>query len=275
MSTQGAKQFQQVVKSVFLSLGGGRSSDDVVIDDDLNKAFTDACRNIVPTATSFECNWTLFKVRKASGLGPVARRRGKEQYGDILHAAEIAARRMEDKHGLTIDRVFCHPEFRQEFDAIASAIAPGVSTFLLRKAAFKLRKGHQLKPELIKRVADWGRTVHSYPAEQLTENPDLLPRKPGIYIFSDRTGYLYVGEADNLRGRLSKHLDHSDRKGLARYFWDIGTKDLIVEFHAFSPESDGRRQSCRRAYEAELIRSRKPRFNVQGNPAGAYKVSSI
>ena len=144
MTTQTAKQFKEVVRSVFLSVSGGSSTDDVVINDDLNKVFTDVCRNIVPTATPFECNWTLFKVRKASGLGPVARRRRKEEYGDILHAAEIAARQMEDKHGLTIDRVFCHPEFRQEFDAIASAIAPGVSAYLLRKAAFKLRKGHQL-----------------------------------------------------------------------------------------------------------------------------------
>ena len=63
---------------------------------------------------------------------------------------------MEDKHGLTIDRVFCHPEFRQEFDAIATTITPGASTYLLRKAAFRLRKGAKSKPELIKRVADWG-----------------------------------------------------------------------------------------------------------------------
>lgn len=266
MTRQEVREFKEVVRSAFLSVGGGRSTDDVVINDDLNKAFTDACRNSVPTATPFECNWTLFKVRKASGLGPVARRRREENYGDVLHAAEIAARQMEDKYELTIDRVFCHPEFREEFDAIASAIAPGVSTYLLRKAAFKLRKGHQLKPELIKRVADWGRIVQSYPAERLTTNPDLLPRKPGIYIFSDRSGYLYVGEADNLRVRVSKHLDHSDRKTLARYFWDLGTSDLMVEFHAFSPDSEGRRPSCRRAYEADLIRSRKPRFNIQGKP---------
>ena len=144
MTTQTAKQFKEVVRSVFLSVSGGSSTDDVVINDDLNKVFTDVCRNIVPTATPFECNWTLFKVRKASGLGPVARRRRKEEYGDILHAAEIAARQMEDKHGLTIDRVFCHPEFRQEFDAIASAIAPGVSAYLLEKPRSNCEKGINL-----------------------------------------------------------------------------------------------------------------------------------
>ena len=49
-------EFNDVVKSAFLSVSCGRSTDDVVIDDDLNRSFTDACRNVVPTATSFECN---------------------------------------------------------------------------------------------------------------------------------------------------------------------------------------------------------------------------
>jgi hypothetical protein len=264
MDRQTTKEFKKVVRSVYLAVSGGRSTDDMIINDELNATFTDSCRKLVPTATDFECNWTLFKVRKSAGLGRVARRGPKEEYGDILHAAEIAARQMEDKHGLTIDRVFCQLGFRQEFDDIASKVAPGVSAYLLRKAAFKLRKGRQLKPELIKRVADWGRTVRSHSVEELTENLELLPRNPGIYLFSDRTGYLYVGEADNLRVRVSKHLDHSDRKALARYFWETGTKDLMLEYHSFAPESDGRRQSCRRAYEAELIRSRNPRFNIQG-----------
>src|SRR5262249_30572346 len=161
------------------------------------------------------------------------------------------------KYGLTIDRVFCHPQYRREFDEITAGIAPGVSNYLLRKAAFKLRKARKLQPELIKRVANWGRKVESYPADQLIENLELIPRRPGVYIFSDRSGYLYIGEADNLRIRIAKHLDHSDRRGLARYFWEIGTKDLLVEFHAFDPDSEGKKSPNRRAYESELIRSRR------------------
>jgi GIY-YIG catalytic domain len=176
----------------------------------------------------------------------------------------LAARQMEDKYSLTIDRVFCHPQYRREFDEITAGIAPGVSNYLLRKAAFKLRKTRKLQPELIKRVADWGRKVESYPADQLIENLELIPRTPGVYIFSDRSGYLYIGEADSLRVRIAKHLDHSDRKALAHYFWEIGTKDLLVEFHGFDPDSEGKWTPNRRAYESALIRSRRPRFNIQG-----------
>jgi GIY-YIG catalytic domain-containing protein len=153
---------------------------------------------------------------------------------------------------------------RREFDAIAQGITPGVSTYLLRKAALKLRKNRQLQPELIKRVADWGTTVVTYPAEQLRENLDIIPRLPGIYIFRDSTGYLYIGEAGNLRGRVEKHIDHSDRKAVARYLWDNGYQDLSVEMHAFRTDSDGNKTTCRKAYEADLIRSRKPRLNIQG-----------
>ncbi|MCP4175380.1 MAG: GIY-YIG nuclease family protein [Fuerstiella sp.] len=41
-----------------------------------------------------------------------------------------------------------------------------------------------------------------------------MPRKPGIYLFRDRTGYFYTGETSSLRLRVAKHLAHSDRKDL-------------------------------------------------------------
>jgi hypothetical protein len=78
---------------------------------------------------------------------------------------------------------------------------------------------------------------------------------PGIYIFRDGTGYLYIGEAGNLRGRVEKHLDHSDRKALAHYLWNNGYKNLWVELHAFRKDSDGDKAAARKAYEADLIRS--------------------
>jgi len=86
---------------------------------------------------------------------------------------------------------------------------------------------------------------------------------PGVYLFFDRSGYLYVGEAANLRSRIRKHLDHSDRKALAHYLWSNGVDNLRVELHAFDPQSDGRLTASRRAYEVSLIQSRKPRFNLR------------
>lgn len=256
---------RDVVRRSFFATHAGHSTDDVIIDDTLNAAFIAACSQELPSATPFQFNWDLYNLRKQPpGIGSVATVKRRAKHDEYLHASEIAARHMEDKHKLSTDQVLCDPEKRREFDAIAQEIAPGTSNYLLRKAALKLRKNRQLKPELIKRVADWGITVTTYTAEQLRADPDLIPRLPGVYIFRDSTGYLYIGEAGNLRGRIEKHLDHSDRKAVAHYFWENGFKGLSVEMHAFGEESDGCKATCRKAYEADLIRSRHPRLNIQG-----------
>jgi hypothetical protein len=254
---------REVVLAAFRVVHQGRSSDDVVIDDELNFAFLACCRQTLPNVVEFELNWTLLNLRKASGLGRVTTKRERINHDAYIHASEIAARYIEDKFSMTIDRVFCDPQRRIDFDSIANRYAPNVSRYLLRKAALTLRKGRQLRPELVKRVSDWQMEVLTFNVSTLQANLDLIPRKPGIYIFADSSGYLYLGEADNLRLRVAKHLDHSDRKALARYLWDQGVDSLSVEFHVLNPSSNGRLTSCRRAYEADLIQSRKPRFNVK------------
>lgn len=256
-------KLRQVVSAAFMAVHQGRSSDDVVIDDDLNQSFILRCRESLPSATDLELNWTLLNLRKSSNLGPVATIRQRLSHDAYLHGSEIAARHIEDKYGITTDRAFCDRSRRGEFDAIAKRFAPDVPTYLLRKAALKLRKGRQLRPELIKRVSDWQKEVLTFDVASLQANPDLIPRKPGVYIFADASGYLYLGEAANLRLRVAKHLDHSDRKALARYLWDQGVEGLFVELHVFDPASNARLTSHRRAYEADLIRSRRPQFNIQ------------
>jgi hypothetical protein len=49
---------------------------------------------------------------------------------------------------------------------------------------------------------------------------------------------------------------------LARYFRARGIADVTVEWHAFDPDSGARMKPMRRAYESELIRSRRPRLNL-------------
>jgi hypothetical protein len=256
---------EDVVRRCIFATHDGYSTDDLIIDDTLNEAFIRACRKELPLAAAAALNWELLTLRKRPpGIGKVTRVTRHHKHDDYIHAAEIAARHMEDAHLLTIDRVLCDPEIRREFDSLALSIAPGISTYLLRKAALKLRKARQLQPELMKRVTDWGTTILMFAAEELVTDPACIPRLPGIYIFRDTTGYLYIGEAGDLLQRVRKHLYHSDRKALARYLWENGVEDLSVELHTFRKESDGNKSRCRKAYEAELIRSRKPVFNIQG-----------
>ena len=89
-----------------------------------------------------------------------------------------------------------------------------------------------------------------------------IPASPGIYIFRDESGYLYVGEAANLRRRLREHLSTSDRLALAD-FLDAKAGEVTVEMHIFRPDSPASQARMRRAYESELIASRRPKFNVR------------
>ena len=190
-------------------------------------------------------------------------KRRHDSHSSYQHLAEIAARSCQDKFKTSTDRIIGDPKLRAEFDKIATKLAPKVDAYLLRKAAIGLRKSRQLRPELVLRIADWDRKISSHSAKQIAANLESIPNSPGIYIFSDETGYLYIGESINLRKRLTDHLNESDRASLASYFKQHGIAGVMIELHAFPKDSRAKRVSVRRAYESELIASRKPRFNVR------------
>ncbi len=249
----------EVVKHAFLTTHQGYSTDEVLISDELNEEFIKSCKLILPSLSSEQFNWWLMNLRKR---GKVTTRRNEVKYEDFLHAGEIAARLIYDKHQVSVDRALCNPELRREFDTIAASVSPGVSPYVLRKAALRLRKARRLRPELVLRVAAWSSKVVTLTAEEILEDPTLVPMRPGVYIFRDSLGYLYIGESENLHLRVRKHLDHSDSKSLAHYLWDRGIRGVTVELHVFDPQSDGRLKNHRRAYESSLIESRNPRFNI-------------
>jgi hypothetical protein len=70
-----------------------------------------------------------------------------------------------------------------------------------------------------------------------------------------------VGECENLRKRIRKHLEHSDNKGLAHWLWSHGALEMHLEYHVLPVEVTTR---VRKALEAELILSRRPIFNIAG-----------
>ncbi|MEZ6101080.1 MAG: hypothetical protein R3E01_19230 [Pirellulaceae bacterium] len=130
---------RDVVKAAFIAIHCGRSTDDVVINPELNAAFISECRKRLIDVSEFAANWKLMNLRKSASLGDVTTDRVRIDHSLYEHASQIAARFMEDKSELTIDRVLCDPEARSHFDAIALSIAPEVSVYQLRKAALGLR----------------------------------------------------------------------------------------------------------------------------------------
>lgn len=260
---QQTSDIKQVVADAFGVMHDGWSSDEVILQVKLNDLFIAECHKSIPNASPRVLNWTLMNLRKAGELKFRTTRRDERSVDPFRPIGEMSARMLIDKHGTTIDRIMTDPQLRDEFDATARAIDVDVDTYLVRKAAFQLRKNRKLRPELITRIADWGRVVTEAKIADLAADPDLIPETPGVYIFRDSTGYLYIGEAIDLRDRLRQHLAESDRTGLAKYLAEQGDKEILVEIHSFDPDSRIREIMVRRAYESELIRSRNPRFNIR------------
>ena len=247
------------VLDAFRQVANGYSPDRIVVDPELNLQFIAACRSHSLSEDVADINLTLLNAREASRLGDyrTTRRTTCAEVEEYRHASEVAARLLERREGLTLDRIICDPDLAAEFDELASTIAPGYSPLQYRWAALSLRKTKKLPPERIGKIiipdaVNLGRVDDV--------DLDLLPREQGIYIFYSPKETLYVGETSNLRGRVGKHLDHSDNKNLARWLWDNGTQELCLEIMVL-PSSTS--TPARRAVESELIESRNPQFNIQ------------
>jgi len=235
----------------------GFSVDRVIADPELNPQFITACRQRQLSDAAVDLNMNLLNTRKRTGLAHSSRRTVVRNQDAYTFAAEMAIRSLERKHRTTLDRVLCDPELAGEFDTVASAIAPGFTPLEYRWAALGLRKNRRLRPELLGRVVP---TKVIGPILIRNLAPSELPAEQGLYLLLNHEKVLYIGEAQNLRARFKKHLDHSDNKLLARYIWEFGQGDLLIEYHVL-PE--GTRTDVRKAMELELIRSRRAEFNVR------------
>lgn len=254
----------RAIRESFENVHEGFSSDELIVDERLFVAFMaelgmdpqDASSHATQNAAALR----LLKLRKSGKLNVKTLRSRREDVTAIIDTAELAIRTVLDRHGVSIDQVLCDPVLRDELQSEAEAISPGVASRLVRKAVLKLRKVRRLRPELVLRVAQWQTEVRTESVADLVW--ETVPESPGIYLFRSDEGYLYIGEAMNLRDRMQQHLLGSHNSGLAGVLSDQ-RESLTLELHIFGKDSPGKQVAMRRAYESELIRSREPKFNLR------------
>ena len=252
----------RVIES-FLKVRDGRSADAVIADPDLNALFVASCRQRGLQQLAKELNWCLYNLRKTGALQAYSTTKytRPRQRDDYLFACEIAARSLEDREHTTVDRILCDPELASQFDDLVQQLAPGHSIRDYRFTALTLRKCRKLRPEPIASFVN-PTVIGPLAAERI--DFDVIPSAAGVYLlYTGTERYLYIGEAENLKRRIQKHLDHSDRKQLAQWLWRQGYSSLFIELHVL-PSGTSTRQ--RKAYENALIKSRQPLFNIQGVP---------
>lgn len=260
------EELPSIVVAAFRATHDGYSSDEVILNDELNQKFLTACQDKMPDAKASDCNWILMNLRKAGKLSEIkTTKRAAGATGEYRMLAEMASRSILDRHRESIDRIMASPDKRSEFNKLVHSYDASADLYQVRKAAFQLRKTRKLRPELITRIADWDREIKKFSVEEFSSDEKLAPELPGIYIFHDRSGYLYIGQSDNLRTRLKNHLEQSSNLDLEKYLAKTApepAKQVFVEIHSFPKDSRAKEVRVRRAYESELIRSRKPRFNI-------------
>ncbi|GEM_PF-1207963 len=208
--------------------------------------------------------WRLLGLRKAGKLPRVEKRAAPfNPTAEQLMCGEIASRRCEEWYEASLDRVLVDQQGRSFFQQIVREMNPKADLDSIRRAALTLRKSRRLRPELSAKLIDWEITQLTFAAQTVKADLELVPKSPGIYLFRDATGYLYIGEAINLHRRLADHLNDSDRKSLADYLQQEDLQGIQIDLHVFPNQSPGKSLQVRRAYESELIRSRNPRFNIR------------
>lgn len=242
----------------------GWSVDEVLLCDERRRAFVFACQELNSAVAADACYESLLRTRKAGKITHRAEKRRRDSAELEIPVAEIAARRMQDQYDANLDQILASDELLSKFDEFARDIDHDLDVYLVRKAALKLRKARRLRPELVARVADWKREIIEWSLTDLLSNLDQIPDRPGVYLFRDPTGYLYIGQSNRLNERMRSHLEESDRVALADYLASHANRDqIVVEFHVFGDGSPAQEKVIREAYESDLIRTRNPKLNLK------------
>lgn len=85
---------------------------------------------------------------------------------------------------------------------------------------------------------------------------DRLPARPGVYLFRDERGeILYVGKAKSLRARVRSHFRGDDPGSLRQR--ELVRRTAAVDTIVVGSEAEAL------ILEANLIKARRPRFNIQ------------
>ncbi len=101
------------------------------------------------------------------------------------------------------------------------------------------------------------KTARGAPNYQKIGLTDSLPRRPGVYLFKDRTGHvIYVGKAKNLRSRVRTYFYGDERRSIHTMLRELES----MEHHVCANELEAE------IAEIRLIAAHTPRHNRRSKP---------
>ena len=235
----------------------GYSVDRIIADPQLNRMFLRRCRELGLSGTDYDLNWALMNERKKGNLShlPKTRRYTVSEIDEFEYASELAVRYLQQEKSASLDQIVCDPELASEFDGYASRLAPGFSPLQYRWVALGLRKAGRLGAEegIIDKVPEldlFGR-VDKLRLEK-------VPEVGGLYLFSSEDERVFLGQTDNLRHRIDRHMEVSTSHGLPDWLWDTKRKPLRISISGL-PEIT---RSIRQKMEVLLVKMWHPLLNL-------------
>lgn len=235
----------------------GYSVDRVIADPQLNRRFLRRCRELGLSGTDYDLNWALMNARKKSDLShlPKTKRYTISEIDEFEYASELAVRYLQQEKTVSLDQIMCDPELAGEFDGHASRLAPGYSSLQYRWAALGLRKAGRLGGE----TGEIDRLPELDPLGKVAAlRLGKVPEVGGLYLFSSEDDRVFLGQTDNLRHRMDRHMQVSASRGLPDWLWDTDRKPLQI-WVAGLPEIV---RSIRQKMEVMLVKKWHPLLNL-------------
>jgi len=267
---EGPNAEMAAIAQAYLESREGYSTDRVVADPDMNRRFLHRCRELGVAGTDFDLNWRLMQARKNRHLSnmPGTRKYTPRRVDDFEFSSEIALlyvqRQVERREGHkpSLDRVLCDPELATRFDEIAQKLAPGFSPLDYRWVALGVRKaaGRYWQRALGKPVPDLDLL-----GSTKSVRASRIPAEQGVYLFRCEEESIFVGQTENLRNRVERHFDLTDRRGVPNWLYDRGRRAIQLGIAPLP----GVTSTERRLIELRAVASYRPLFNYSGAKSGA------
>jgi site-specific DNA-methyltransferase (adenine-specific) len=256
------------IAQAYLEVRKGFSIDRVVADPNLDRMFLHRCRELGASGTDFELNWRLFTGRKNREFSelPKTKNYTAAKQDEFEFASEISVRhiqetaRLKEQREVSLDKIICDPMLAAEFDRIAGILAPGFSALDYRWVALGIRKA---AGRLSSRAKKSKVPTFDYLGTTSAIRGSAITADPGIYFFRCDDSSIFIGETDNLRGRIERHFDSGGQTGIPKWLYDCGRRAMSLGIVATPkiPSTD------RKVVELSAILNFKPIFNVFGHQA--------
>jgi site-specific DNA-methyltransferase (adenine-specific) len=256
------------IAQAYLEVREGYSIDRVVADPELDRRYLRRCRELGLAGTDFDLNWKLFTGRKNKYFSdlPKTKTYTASRKDEFEFSCEIAIRYVQEEYRslkdreISLDKIICDPDLAAEFDRVAMKLAPGFTSLDYRWVALGVRKAagrYSSKAETVK--------LPTFEVLGTTTGvrPSTLPAEPGIYLFRCADESLFIGETENLRHRIERHLDCGGKTGFPDWLYDCGSRAMtlgIVPTPGIVPIE-------RKIVELGAINAHTPFFNYVGGRA--------